>query len=206
MVHFDEQRRRWDDLYLTRGRVWRALPPESITVKGGKRVLELGCGNGKMLSAIEGEVQIVGMDHSRAGLVSCPTNLMSRVDLVQGDALHLPFMGSSLDLVVAHHLLGHLTLERRKRAMGEIGRVLRPGGQLRITVLSREDMRCGGREEVEPGTFLSGTGILTHFFDLEEVRDLASGLEEVSLSERREEKRYSGERVTRAFIDGVFTR
>ena len=43
-------------------------------------------------------------------------------------------------------------------------RVLRPGGEVRFKAFSRADMRFGKGEEVEPGTFIRGAGVLTHYF------------------------------------------
>jgi len=197
-----DPRKEWDREYSTKGRMWRALPPEDIEVKEGSRVLELGCGNGKTLGAIRGKgIDMVGLDISRVGMMLCPPELP--VSLVQGDAAMLPFQDGSFDLVLANHVLGHLPLEGRERASSEIRRVLVQGGEVRVLVHSRRDMRFGGGAEVEPDTFLSGTGIITHFFHEGEVRDLFSPLEEVSVSEVVRERRYSGTEVVRATIEAV---
>lgn len=197
-----DPRTEWDREYSTKGRMWRALPPEDINVREGSRVLELGCGNGKTLAAIRGEdIHIVGVDISRVGMMLSPA--MGSVPMVQGDAAMLPFRGGSFDLVVAHHVLGHLLLEERREASSEIQRVLARGGEARVLVHSRNDMRSGGGKEMEPETFLSGSGIITHFFDEGEVRDLFSSMEVVSVGEVVREKTYSGTRVMRATIEAI---
>jgi SAM-dependent methyltransferase len=55
------------------------------------------------------------------------------VDLaVAGDAAELPFASRSFDAVISNHSLEHF--ERLDEALGEIGRVLKPGGSLYVAV------------------------------------------------------------------------
>jgi len=202
---FGLQMERWDSSYRSKGAMWRGLPLNDIRADDGSRILELGCGNGKTMSAVVGrDVRMVGLDFSMVGLKLCPPDVMGRVELVQGDAGHLPFRDGCFDMVIAHHLLGHLALPHRLSAVSEIERVLSPGGEVRVLVLSTGDMRFSEGGEIEANTFLNGSGIATHFFSEAEVRELFSSMMEVSLSETVIEKRYSGMPVRRATIDGIF--
>jgi ubiquinone/menaquinone biosynthesis C-methylase UbiE len=84
-------------------------------VPADARVLEIGCGEGIGLRALRRRVRlVVGVD-----LCSGP---------VIGAAEQLPFAGGSFDLVVDFGVVQHLP-EGAAQALGEISRVLRPGGR-----------------------------------------------------------------------------
>lgn len=48
-------------------------------------------------------------------------------------------------------------------------RVLKPGGMFYFKDFSRNDFRFGKGVEVEPSSFLRGDGIITHYFEPEEL-------------------------------------
>ena len=54
----------------------------------------------------------------------------------QADASALPFPDSNFDLVIANHMLYHL--DSPEAAVEEFTRVLRPGGQLRVSLNGRD--------------------------------------------------------------------
>jgi len=164
-------------------------------------VLELGCGNGKTLAALARSAETVGLDIARNALRACSPGPA----LVQGDATRLPFADRSFDAVVAFHVLGHLAERERTEAVSEALRVLRPGGRLVVREFSVRDMRCGRGAEVEPMTFLRGTGIATHYFTAAELRALLGELEEEVLREEVTAKRY-GPGTQRAELVGAFRR
>ncbi len=172
----------------------------------GKRVLELGCGNGKTAAALvrSGE-EIVAVDYSRKGLEACRRGLTyNNLLLVEADVRNLPFTDATFDQVVAFHVLGHLLKDERRGAVEGIIRVLRPGGGLLIKVFSSNDMRCGSGERTEPGTYVKGTGISCHYFDAAELTDLFQDLHTVVQEEVRVEKRYDGENRVRAEWVGAY--
>ena len=106
----------------------------------GKKILEVGCGTGTdLLQFLRAEVNAFGVDlsiHSvdlarkRLGLFG----LNGRRVFV-GDAEHLPFPENSFDLVYSWGVLHHTP--DIARAIDEICRVLRPGGEARIMVYHR---------------------------------------------------------------------
>ncbi|MBI0584008.1 MAG: class I SAM-dependent methyltransferase [Methanomassiliicoccus sp.] len=189
----------WEREYSKPDPVWKG-PPADLPLLEGGRVLELGCGGGKTaagLVKVAGEV--VGIDHSRKGLHACTRSASSpRLELVEGDVRCLPFSGRSFDHVVAYHVLGHLLEDDRRRAIAEIDRVLRPGGSIHVRTFSARDMRAGEGEEVEPGTFLRGNGIRTHYFTDEEMVSLFPSRVAARLDEVVVRKRYHGRDMLRA--------
>ena len=81
---------------------WQRL----VTARGG-RVLELGCGTGRVTVPLAktGAAEVIGIDRSAAMLGRGQTRLrrarMSKVALVRGDIRHLPFARGSFGTVLA---------------------------------------------------------------------------------------------------------
>lgn len=96
-------------------------------------VLDLGCGDGRHLAALNaGGVPVVGVDLSAALLARAVQRRPSSGawPLVRGDMRHLALVGdafaSVLSLFTAFGYFG--PLERNLPVIGEVARVLRPGG------------------------------------------------------------------------------
>jgi SAM-dependent methyltransferase len=91
-------------------------------VRPGMRVLEAGCGNGIYLRALrERRVDAVGCDLSLGML-----RRAGHPALVNADVTALPARDGTFDVVLAAHLLD--LVPGRRTAIGELRRVLRPGG------------------------------------------------------------------------------
>jgi SAM-dependent methyltransferase len=99
----------------------------------GERVLEVGCGYGRisraLLDAKAGK--LVAVDFSAAMLRGCAENTRRAVHLCGANAGQLPFKDSSFDVVVCTGVLMHL--DDQSGALNELSRVLRPGGRLLIS-------------------------------------------------------------------------
>lgn len=107
--------------------VWRHLAAGPATGRG----LDLCCGTGAgadVLRRVCGEL-VVGVDISRGMLEVARRNLTgARVGWVRADAMTLPF-GAEFDVVVCLGALGHVVAADQERFIGEVARVLRPGGR-----------------------------------------------------------------------------
>jgi len=86
-------------------------------------VLNIGAGGGHTFLHELGSVTSV--DISLASLVSAKN--VSTV-CYQADCTNLPFADKVFDLVFTSHVMGHLKLELKDRAISEMLRVLKPGG------------------------------------------------------------------------------
>lgn len=99
----------------------------------GCRVLDLGCGNGRVALALAAlGHQVEGLDISpsmieEARAAAEAAGLDARFGI--GDAVKLPYDENELDAVVfACNGIGHLTRDGKVACLVELGRVLRPGG------------------------------------------------------------------------------
>jgi SAM-dependent methyltransferase len=120
------------------------------------------------------------------------------------DASCLPLQDGSFDAVFAFHVTGHLLAKGRSALASEAARVLAPGGRLFFRDFSKQDMRAGQGEEVEPGSFLRGGGILTHYFRESEVGELFCDLLPSSIGTHCWKLRVKGETHVRAEVEAVF--
>ena len=97
----------------------------------GARVLDVGCGDGKLAVALlAAGVRAVGLEGSAGPARRAAAETGGRV--VVGDPAALPFAASTLDAVVVWHVLEHLPEPRR--TLAEAARCLRPGGMLVVAV------------------------------------------------------------------------
>ena len=99
----------------------------------GKLALELGCGTGIFLEKVAtAGARIVGLDLSADLLSKARKRLAGAVNVVlhRGNAEHMPYGASAFDTVYGSSVLHHLDLDR---ALGEVFRVLRPGGRCVFT-------------------------------------------------------------------------
>jgi SAM-dependent methyltransferase len=105
---------------------------DRIQIPDNARVLELGCGTGVLWrgSAQVGPGwRVILSDMSDGMLREARSNLASKGNsftYLQADAQALPFRDASFDAVIANHMLYHVP--DIARALGEVGRVLKPAG------------------------------------------------------------------------------
>jgi len=100
--------------------------PQRQAAHGAARVLELGCGTGRLLAGIDARVRI-GVDISPGMLRHARRRGLT---VAIADAHALPFAGASFDAVLAAKgLFRYLDAER---AFRECARVLAPGGRLAV--------------------------------------------------------------------------
>ncbi|AMV72554.1 metalloregulator ArsR/SmtB family transcription factor [Desulfuromonas carbonis] len=151
VTFFDRHARHWEGLakrFLPlenwRPLVLASLPPAGV-------ILDLGVGTGALLPALCDKArQVVGIDQSPAMLAEARqrvagAGLTERVDLRLGEMTHLPLADGSVDGVLLHLALHHA--DRPRAIIGELLRVLQPGGRLVILDLLRHEQEWA-REEL----------------------------------------------------------
>jgi len=93
-----------------------ALPPAT-------RVLDAGCGEGVVVEEYAGRLAIEGLD---------PNYSSDRVRT--GSLIALPYGDQTFDRALCLDVLEHLSFEDQPRALAELHRVLRPRGELLVSV------------------------------------------------------------------------
>ena len=111
-------------------RRWRRITVEQA-VRGGDRVLDACCGTGDLAIAARrhGAGSVVGLDFSEQ-MLERARRKAPELDWVQGDALALPFEDASFDAATVG--FGIRNVDDLEAGLGELQRVLRPGGRLAI--------------------------------------------------------------------------
>jgi SAM-dependent methyltransferase len=89
----------------------------------GARVLDAGCGEGVLVEEYANRLAIEGID---------PNYGSDRVRT--GSLTDLPFADGSFDRALCLDVLEHLTFEEQPRALAELFRVLKSGGELFVSV------------------------------------------------------------------------
>jgi len=99
-------------------------------IRGRGPVYDLGCGPGQTTAFLHGcGVDVRGLDLS-PGLLAEARRRHPGLEFESGDLLDLPLADSCLAGVVAFYAIVHLSPSGLRRALGEMWRVLRPGGRL----------------------------------------------------------------------------
>jgi ubiquinone/menaquinone biosynthesis C-methylase UbiE len=121
---YDRDIRFWERVQFAGGREW-------IGARAQGRVLEVAIGTGRNLEHYPADVTLSGVELSPAMLAIArqhAAELGRDVDLHEGDAQAVPFGDNAFDTVVC--TLSLCTIPDPAAAIGEMKRVLRPGGQL----------------------------------------------------------------------------
>ncbi len=193
----------WDRFYRYHEAPWRGerdLEPLRPWLGDGP-VLELGCGNGKLLRPLRmaDAGDVVGIDIA--------WHAVRKVGGVLADAAVLPFAEGTFSSVMDIHCTGHLTPEGRAAAFQEAMRVLRPGGHFVVRRLGPDDLRArkGEAPEEDAGTRVLQDGRSTHFTSEDE---LVQALRDAGFKVRHRDTivhrpRLRSERVTRQNVHAV---
>lgn len=107
---------------------------ERAQLSGAKNVLDVGCGEGRFCRLLAARrLTTIGIDPAES-LIREAERLHPEGDYRTAEAEQLPFEDEAFDLVVAY--LSLIDIPDVKQAIGEMNRVLRPGGHLLIANLT----------------------------------------------------------------------
>ncbi|MER6358451.1 methyltransferase domain-containing protein [Streptomyces sp. NPDC001634] len=116
------------------GRSYKRRMLDELDLRAGHRVLDLGCGPGTDLEALAEAVTpagaVIGVDHDQNMVDAARARMTGRdvVDVRHADIHDLPMPDHSADRARTDRVLQHVA--DPLAALGEICRVLRPGGRL----------------------------------------------------------------------------
>jgi SAM-dependent methyltransferase len=166
----------------TRMSVWQPDPDRGtpqdflvseLTGRSPSRVLEVGCGTGALARRIAAEVGagVVAIDSSEAMV---DTARSAGVDAHLGNVEQLPYADGEFDAAVAAWMLYHV--EDLDRGLGELARVVRPGGCLvavtnGTAALAEVYEAVGGERLGSPFSSENGEELLSRHFELVQRTD-----------------------------------
>ena len=200
----------WSTEYEKKGRLWgnapSITPPPFPSASLDSHVcLDLGAGDGKCfrsICSIGSHITILAVDFSNDALRLCPQN----IERICADAVQLPFHAKTIDRIYAHHVLGHIPVEARSRAVAEILRIAKPGAMIWVVVFERGDFRAGmGDICAEEYTYIRGNGIMTHYFTKDEILQLFSCFTLVYIKHHQWSMKIRGKSYPRSMIEGLFS-
>ncbi|MDD4995541.1 MAG: class I SAM-dependent methyltransferase [Patescibacteria group bacterium] len=184
----------------TREFVYPALYKLNDYIKEGDRVLDVGCGNGRIVRIFgDKRIDYLGVDSSENLVKIARHNLPERRFSV-ADALDLAIGEKDFDAVILSAVLHHIpSNELRRKVLKNIWSVLRPGGRLLMANwnlwqpmfwkyhIKYTLRRLAGKQDLDPGDILrewSGSGHSRYFhaFTLNELKSAGrdAGFSEIS--------------------------
>lgn len=128
-------------------RRWRRQAIRSLALTGQERVLDVCAGTADVsigaALARPGGARVVGVDFAGAMLAKGhekigAAGIRDRVQLIRGDAMGLPVAAAAVD--AATIAFGIRNVQGTAQALGELMRVLRPGGRLAILEFGLPDL------------------------------------------------------------------
>jgi ubiquinone/menaquinone biosynthesis C-methylase UbiE len=187
-LSFDRAAGYYDQTRAIPGQVIRRGVEAMMDLAGpAARLLDVGTGTGRVsIPLLEAGADLIGFDLSSAMLRRLQEKLpMARI--LQADASRLPFPTGRFDAVLTVHVL-HL-IAAWQEALGEIRRVLRPGGvYLNVRTYAsagfsaREQIRLFWRAWVEAhGAPIHQPGVRDMQKIMEELRSLGAEMSEVEV-------------------------
>jgi ubiquinone/menaquinone biosynthesis C-methylase UbiE len=115
---------------FSRAYVWPDVLIFREFIKDGDKLLDLGCGNGRMVGLFDNKkVDYLGVDFS-SELVDCAKKNYPKKEFLVMDALNLNLPEKSFDVVMCVSVLNHLSKEKHVQFVENIKKVLKLGGYL----------------------------------------------------------------------------
>lgn len=126
-------------LYKPREVFWKKAL-DTLQIKAGEKALDVGCGQGLFLARLTKTYKVkgVGIDVSDKSIEFAKKHYVGKnLSYRVADATKLPFSNNFFNVVVSLDTLEHI--EDQKRTVKEMIRVLKPGGNLLIYTMSKND-------------------------------------------------------------------
>jgi len=210
----------WEDVFRTQN--WGKYPPEAlirfiarnwygVDDRSRIRLLDLGCGPGACtwFMAREG-FTVSGIDGAKTAIALAQERMASEnlpAEFRVGDFQSLPWPNEYFDGVVDNASLCHTSWNVAQAAVGEILRVLRPGGRLFSSSFTNQTWGFGTGDQVGPLTYTNipegpfANKGLVRFMDREHVQILYCGFEDRTI----EMSVYTLEQMQHRIENWVFT-
>lgn len=169
------------ELFSTNKQGWMRWFFNHLNLPDKVSILELGCGDGRLwqknLDKIPEGWDITLTDFSPGMLEDTKKNLtlnLKRFKFNIVDVQHIPYKDNSFDVVIANHMLYHVT--NVDKALSEIYRILKPKGYFYASTVGKNHMK-EMREIVKRANLQN---ITTDSWNLTESFQLENGLDKIS--------------------------
>jgi ubiquinone/menaquinone biosynthesis C-methylase UbiE len=195
----------WDDIF--KSRPWGKYPSEdlvrfmartfrAVEDRGGIKVLDVGCGPGTNLCFLVREgYQIAGIDGSPEAIQLAEAWLErefaatddTSYDLRVGNFATLDWADEEFDVAINLHSISSNTLKTIQACIGEVHRVLKPGGSYFGKMFGTKTTGSASGVILDDGTCENPLEGLckdlgfSHFFDKPELETLFSGFARLSI-------------------------
>jgi len=144
---------------------WLAPEPEVVQAldllkaRGARRALDLGCGVGRHARLLaDAGLEVHAADASASGLAYARAqDPGGTIRFARSEFTGLPFAPAAFDFALAWNVIYHGDRTIVAAALAELARVLRPGGLLQITMLSKRNALFGQGTAVAADTFVADT-------------------------------------------------
>lgn len=157
-------------LFSSNKQGWFPWIYEQCQITEGMKILELGCGNGRLWienkAKLPADCEIILSDISEGMIrdVRCEQSLQDdRFSFAAFDCHAIPYEDASFDLVIANHVLFYC--KDVDRVCSEVGRVLKPGGRFVCGTYGVAHMQEVSRlvTQFDDRITLSGENLYEHF-------------------------------------------
>ncbi|OIO18956.1 MAG: hypothetical protein CO029_04585 [Candidatus Magasanikbacteria bacterium CG_4_9_14_0_2_um_filter_41_10] len=138
----------------TREYIWKDIKPLKRFATKGNRILDIGCGNGRLYQLFDDlSTEFTGIDISQ-NLIKIAKEKYPEATFVVGDMRTLPFEDSSFDIAYSIAAVHHLPPEGQLDVLNEVARVLVPGGLFVMT--NWNFLGRWTQKRIEKGRYLIG--------------------------------------------------
>ncbi|EDQ90142.1 uncharacterized protein MONBRDRAFT_16440 [Monosiga brevicollis MX1] len=126
----------WDH---TRHSPWPRVADFLGKLAPGSLVADVGCGNGKYMLVAPPQCVMLGSDVCRGLVELCGEK---GLEVATGDNMTLPYRDGVFDAAISIAVLHHFSsAARRRRAIWELARIVRPGGLVLVQAWALEQVR-----------------------------------------------------------------
>ena len=127
-----------EEFSQTRQHCWPIFKQLVKPLQSGERVLDIGCGNGRLAKLLVNKnVRYLGIDNCAPLIKLAQENFLShpQINFQAGDILQIPVEADSFDTVFCLAMLHHLpSADYRRQALAEMKRVVKPNGRIILMV------------------------------------------------------------------------
>jgi ubiquinone/menaquinone biosynthesis C-methylase UbiE len=123
---------------------------DQAAIQPNHRVLDIGCGTGTMVLLIKRlhpQAQVIGLDPDPKALARANRKVQRAhvpAQLDQGYADALPYPDATFDRVLSSFMFHHVPADKKLRTLGEVLRVLKPGGSFHMLDFSKPPSNGAG--------------------------------------------------------------